>query len=155
MALSKQKLTAAKKRYQSHAGKDAAELTTIISATEPALSSEDVAQIVDALNGPAAPPAAGAENAGSGETSQDPPAPRESKNKIYDEYRVDPKYKEHPANPRAGTKPWRELIGFEKITKVKETRIIEERAELLNSQSENTRIRYYETGTDKSPGKIQ
>jgi hypothetical protein len=65
----------------------------------------------------------------------------ETKNKIYEEWRVESEYKE--VKDEMGTVKGKKLTGFKKITKVRETSITADKAETLNSQSQNTGLRLY------------
>ncbi len=114
------------------------------------LSVDDVSEIWEALN---------ADQGDAGESSastQIPPpegidkvknpAPEKpiSKNKIYAEHKVSPKY-EDVTDPM-GNVLGRKLAGFEKDSEkpIRKTSISPDRAEILNQQSENTLLRLYE-----------
>lgn len=127
-------------QFATLAGLAPEEITAQISAAIPTLKEKEVEELVLELNKPAEtpPPAPGA--------SQDAPQAEQpaNVNKIYEEWSVEPQYKDHKAE--RGKAAWRELIGFDQVKKIKETAIMPERAALLNEQSENTKIRYYEQG---------
>lgn len=76
--------------------------------------------------------------------TEQPPAKEEkaeTKNVTYQEWTVEPKYTNYPA--KRGQAAYRELSGFERIKKVRETAITPDRAKILNDQSEQTLVRLY------------
>lgn len=125
------------------AGLDAAEATAQIGAALPTLKPKEVEELVTELNKPSDPPPP-PPPPGTGTADQPGPAAEErpNVNKIYEEWSVEPQYKTHPAE--RGKTAWKELTGFDQVKKIKVVAIMPERVALLNEQSENTRIRYYE-----------
>lgn len=81
----------------------------------------------------------GAENAAEGSSVVD-------FNKTYEEFKVSPVYKD--VTDETGRKIGTKLTGFSKDSDkaIRKTRISEDKAKELNSQSENTGVRLYEVG---------
>lgn len=107
-------------KYQELKGQEPENITEAIQTGEPKLKPEEVQEIVGELT--------------------KPPEPT-SLNQTFEEWIVEPVYIHHEA--KRGVPAWRELKSFDKLKKVKDTRITPDRAELLNEQSEQSKIRYY------------
>ena len=134
--MNKQEKKAVAERFAAEAGKSKEKITATISGAEPNLKPKEVEEIVALIMAPPPPP-------------DEQPAAKESLNKTYELYKVEPQYDLIAANPKKGIpRDYRELkegeAAFEKLGKaVKTTRITPETADLLNAQSEQTKVRYY------------
>jgi hypothetical protein len=117
------------KKYASLAGQPIGNIMTELAKLEPTMKDEDLEDLASSLATVDTKP-------------QDKKKPAStSLNKLFEEFIVEPKYKDH-AKTR-GSEAWRELVGFDKLRKIKDVRITPDRAELLNAQSEQSKIRYY------------
>lgn len=121
-------------------GTPIADIKTAVEADSKKFKPEEVDEIMEAvLTYDGAPGPTPPQN--SGNKSHEGPAP-ETKNKKYELWEVEPQYIQHEA--AKGKNAWTEFKGYEKVRKIKETTITEERAATLNDQATNTKQYYYE-----------
>lgn len=121
------------------AGANLAEIKDAISADPEGFKPKEIDQILAEIETPGGSNGSGPGN-GSGKKADDLGA-----NKIYQEFRVEPKYK--TLKDKFSGKEIRELTGFDKETMIRDNvRITPDRAELENAQSEQTKTRYYLKG---------
>lgn len=124
------------------------ELRELLTQDEKKYPLEEVEEILFAITNPAPP-------AGSNPPPPPPPPPppagskqgEENEapvvlNKKYEEWSVEPVYE--PITDATGKQIGRKLVKYDKLKKIRTTTITSDKAEILNQQSENTKLRLFE-----------
>jgi hypothetical protein len=146
--MNNQRKAAALKKYgpEMAGGKTAADLKTALEADDKKYKPEEIDEILEALL--------------AGDTGETPPAKGKEKAKApqgvnadFDEWDVDPKMVQKKI-PGPGNRTYQEFSHYELVRKLRTTRISQDRADILNTQAQNTRRLLTAYGSNKAGDKV-